>query len=184
MDGMEVKVTFVGGGEATVSWLDGAGAVGSGWSLTLDNYTINSLQANWSLDVSTSGLFINTVTLNGFDYNVVFDNEPFPTVGTVGSNIGQWRVNSASTAGDVLVSFKDGVKLDTDTVPFGDLFQTMTLDFTSIGTGAGFGVNNVYSFRIDTDNLVSPVPEPATILLFGIGAACFAGGRFRKQNRG
>jgi hypothetical protein len=181
MDGLQVAVSYVSGGGQTIGWGDNVGAVGTGWSLTLNDYSLNTLQAHWTLSVTDSNLKIGSVDLYGFDYNVIFDIVPFPDEFTDGSNIGRWQVTSATTNGDVKVSFSDAIKLDSNLGdPLRDVYGTMSIDFTVLG-GSGFGSGNVYVFRLDTDNITNPVPEPATMVLLGLGLLGCAGSRLRKR---
>jgi len=44
-----------------------------------------------------------------------------------------------------------------------------------------FDSNETFQFFQDTDNIVAPVPEPATFALFGLGLAGLIGSRFRRK---
>ena len=80
MTGM--KVTVAGSGEwggNTVDeayWSsDGSGAYGKGWSLTLSESNTSTYIGSYWIFNAIGETSIDSIILDGFDYNVVFDNE-------------------------------------------------------------------------------------------------------------
>ena len=70
---------------------------------------------------------------------------------------------------DIVVSYVGGIGLvgiaPADPTYFGDLFQSMEIEFKD----GSFTSDNTFTFFQDTDNVTDPIPEPATMLLFGVG---------------
>ncbi len=188
MTGMLVTVNFSGGGSETVAWNaggSGTGAVGSGWSLGLTDFTVNTFyQTQWLFDVDGRNE-VTGFTIDALAGNTVFDAVyDMSDTGTPGSELGHavdldtfgrtWEVDTAYD-GDVFVTYSGEVHLNSTW--YGDLYQTLTIDF---GQGV-FGANDVLAFYADTDNLRDPVPEPGTIILFGAGLMLLAGGRMTRK---
>lgn len=163
MDGMNVTAFFSGGNALgdTASWASGS-AGGTGWSLSLGG---DSYYNNWLFD-NTGQSSLTRLVLDGYPGFTVFDrifgNPPmFETNGTSGSARGLdfAFVGSSPTA---TVTYADPVALAA-TAPVGDIWYSLTIDFGSNGISSNF------SFKQDTDNVVSRVPEPASMALLGLG---------------
>lgn len=185
MADMEVTVVYEGGGSDTVSWDSsgaGTGAVGNGWSLYMDDPAQTTYYGSfWVFDVT--GTSIESIFLDGFDNNVIFDNDGvnFGTVGSrMGSPLGIDFGNLATTTyTDVIDVFYIGDIAITGTSVYGDVYQSMLIDFT----GSAFTSKDVFEFYQDTDNISNPIPEPATMLLFGVGVTGLLGMCSRRKRK-
>lgn len=184
MTGMEVIVNYSGGGSQSVSWDGngaGTGAVGSDWSLTMSNPSLTTYYSSWWIFDTSGSALVDSIVLNGFDHNVIFDNDDTNYPGTPGSAWGNplqtdYYSTSTTYAGNIDVTYIGDIAL-TGFAPYGDVYQSMSIEFAS----GSFGANDTFSFYQDTDNIRNPVPEPATMLLFGAGMAGLIGSRFRRK---
>jgi hypothetical protein len=189
MAGMLVTVNFSGGNSETVAWNgggDSTGAVGTGWSLGLTSYTENTFyHTQWLFDVDGQGLEVESFSIDALAGNTVFDAVyDLNDNGTPGSELGHevdlstyGLSGEVDTAYDGIVNVTYSGEVHLNGTWYGDLYQTLTIDF---GQGT-FGSNDVLAFYADTDNLRDPVPEPATIILFGAGLMLLAGGRVTRK---
>ncbi len=184
MAGMEVIVNYWNGTSEATLWDStgaGTGAVGSDWSLSMLDPTLTTYyQGIWNLDTS-SDVGIASVVLNGFDHNVVFDDDGDNFPGTPGSAWGNpfqtdYYSTSTSYTGNLDVTYLGDVAI-TGVAPFGDLYQSMMISFRD----GPFTAADTLTYYQDTDNIVDPVPEPATMLLFGIGIAGLVGSQIKRK---
>ena len=188
MDGIKVTAYFNGKDPETKTWADNMGAVGNGWSLTMpvpnaygfSGYEDNTWYADaWWILSNTGTDAITALVIDGFLGNTVFDVRPeqYGSTTTTGSVEGRSALakSDVSTYLSVAVEYNNLVSLN-GAVPVGDLYQTVTFNFLP-NTGY-LAAGDSFWFALDTDN-VNAVPEPATMLLFGIGAVGL--GAFRKR---
>jgi len=178
MDGMTVKATFADGAEETVTWDSASGAVSvsSGWSLSLGSADADTFDSIWTLSSSIRGIV--SLDLDGdlgdTVFDVITDSNDYYSPNSGNGN--ELQVTSANNFDLISVTYKDRVMVNS--VWYGDLYKTMTLDFGS----SGF-IGEI-KFKADTDNLDAPLdqtPEPTTFLLFGLGCLGLAGVSRKKQ---
>jgi hypothetical protein len=185
MDGMSVTAYFGSGGSETRTWQDTGtagmgGAFGTGWSLTLAGDSFNS---SWLFDFNSptgaAPLLLTKLVLNGDPGLTVFDRtflgSGFPAPeeeGTFGSALGRDFTFSGNETVDV--TYANAVALAA-TAPVLDIWYSLTIDF------GPNGIRTDFSFVQDTDNVVSRVPEPASLALFGAGLLGLGFSRRRKS---
>lgn len=184
-----------------VSWDDGSG---NGWKLYMPNPTGSTYSNGFTFE-ATGNIDISQLLMNAFAGDSVFDinTDLDPTTthpdreSTInskdGNPIAESYVDAYGTAKtsivysgfDVAVSYIDPVAIYGET-PVGDLFGSLSLNFFNTlteGSGKDFVGFSRYSslyFIADTDNIkYDPVPEPTTLLLFGVGCITLFGRRFK-----
>jgi PEP-CTERM motif-containing protein len=185
MIGMQVTVNFSGGTSSETSTWGSNGAIGSDWSLSMaDNTGSTYWGSYWNFDVAANGRSIDSIFIEGFANNVIFDNEDVISEYTTGSEWGNLLLIDAGPIttptttynGNILVSYLGGVQVIGDPL-YDDVYQNMLLTFQN----GAFTEDDVFAFWQDTDNVTSPVPEPATMLLFGIGLGGLSAIQIRKK---
>jgi len=173
MAGMSIQVNFSNSTSETGIWattgaVSGA-ASGTGWSVAESGDTFLS---TWTLR-NTSGLGIDSVVFNGGIGDTLFDTTFGGLFGTAGSARGlDFAVVSGLTGLDIAATYSEAVAIGA-AAPVGDIFNTLTVDFSTLGVAFGTGRSLV--FRQDTDNLkfagdlnVVPLPTAAMLGVFGL----------------
>lgn len=143
---------------------------------------------------------ITSVTITGFDGttgSTVFDiesnpNSPYSTANSLegiplADSWQYWNPSLNSGAGGyqtqtgtvnytssltITATYFNQIALNGSAGPVGDLYGGLRLDFA----GSGFANGDIFWGMADTDNIDNnPVPEPATMLLFGLGISGILG---------
>jgi len=81
---------------------------------------------------------------------------------------------SGSTGGGTFVAYS--FTLPTELNNLSNFQLKLALDFTGAGTGTSFGIDNIQL------NAASTVPEPGTVMLFGLGGAVLVFRAFRRRS--
>lgn len=198
MDGMSVTVTYIDGtgySTETLSWKDNTGASSLfGWSLSLNDYSSNTYDSTTQWIFSSGELQVVNLTLDGKNGNTVFDILFDPAVKDPITGISTYNEYTTDSAQGryvkignlynppgltISATYSNAVMIE-GTSFANDLYHTLSLDFSS-GTGFDY-FNGTVSLVLDTDNVnLNPVPEPTTLLLFGLGLASFTAFRARKK---
>lgn len=189
LDGAIITATYADGSSEALVWeavnfdytLDG-GATGAGVSLFM-NY--DALQV-------TASAMMTSLSFDLAPATTVFDSMyglfPFPDPGsTPGSSFGNEFVfaeGEASMVGTLGVTYSGIVNL-AGAEAAGDLFTTMTLDFTGL---VGGGYQGYFSFYSDMDTMevagdLTPVPLPTSLSFMLLGLAGLGATRHIRQTR-
>lgn len=185
LDGALVSADYADRPSEDLVWeAQGIGWSNAGWAdgedtnlfMSWDGFdlTATSLLTSLSIDLTSAS--------SAFDISTAYDPDPLSTLGSSFGFPFEIYSGGAALLGSIAVTYTGIVNL-ANSVAAGDLFTTMTIDFTGLSTGGFLGE---MSFRSDIDTFevagdLSPVPLPASLsfLLIGLGGLGLA----RKRSR-
>ncbi len=182
MDGMIITGTFA---DASSQALTFNGTGGNAGSTGAGNFNVSfngstTFSTAWDLSVSTGKLV--SLVFQGAPGSTIFDILPGSPSTPDSASGKQFAISGSSPDGNIAVTYSNPVGV-VPNVPVGDLFATMTVDFSGLASG-GLDAGTSLSFFQDTDNSASrgpivpvdPVPLPAAgwLLLAGLGGLAAA----------
>jgi len=181
IEGLTATVTFGDFTEESVLWAatggTSGGASGAGWSLSsTGNALFGATLSN------TGSLTILHILLSGFEQNYAFDLGDAYGIGrTAGADIGSpFAVTDSSEDLDLVVTYANAYYLSGSPV-VGDLYSDMGISIN----GGGLQSGDYLTFSTDMDLVdrtgsSASVPEPAPLILLGLGITILSIHRRRK----
>lgn len=177
MDGMIITGTFADSSSQSLTFGGTGGDAGetSAGDFNVSFDGVSTFSTAWDLTVSTGQLV--SLVFQGAPGATIFDIlDDFPV--TPDSARGrEFEISGSSPDGVIAVTYSNPVGV-TPNAPVGDLYATMTVDFSGLFSG-GLDAGTSLSFFQDTDNSASrapvvpvdPVPLPAAgwLMLAGLG---------------
>jgi len=170
------------GGAGNNTWTLGFNGSSTWFSNNIDDGetdpSLEDRNAYWefSTNSAVSSFTINAIAANiVFDIFAILDNDAAPTgfANSEGSADGWWQENShqrTDSRGSVTGTngfqwvFSNPIAVGSEPAA-GDLYGSLAITFNNPFTGTGA---DLFQFGVDSDR-VAPIPEPTTIVLFGLG---------------
>lgn len=188
--GMLVTGVFTDGTSFSQNWSALAGGltgvqVAGRFGLTL-GATANTFSDPFTLTVA-AGRTLQSLTLTGAPGPVVFDRSFGGQAGTTNSATGRdFAFVGTADQWNTLVTYRNAVMLAGQSVPVGDIFETLRVEFRTGGGLNGGTTGQSVQFVQDVDNVILggtivAAPEPSMVVLTGSGVLAILA--FRRRRR-
>jgi hypothetical protein len=171
--------------------------IGNGWRLYMANPSGSTFTNSFTLEAwgntDIKNLFINAYAGNTvFDIDPRFDDTVYSTINSKDGNpfadsyvngYGVTKYPVTYSGINIEATYSTPVAINGFN-PVYDIYGSLSLSFTNTTNNddfIGFFSDSRLTFITDTDNVdYNPVPEPATLLLFGIGITALVGRRLKR----
>jgi hypothetical protein len=174
--GNALATTILPGGSGTTGPLVDLGSFGPGIYDITGTGIIDLIGSGGTFSLDADGKPVSSVTAPGYSYfNPTGSDQADGIFGAAGSGV---------NLGAIIGTFSSNPTSPTDWFLIGSS-TSLTIGGSGVHIYASFNdtyhQNNVGSFEVTVTPRDNPVPEPATMLLLGVGLAGFAGLRIRKN---
>lgn len=202
MEGFQITVTYENDLTDTAYWVNGVGAIGADWSVVFssdfltgsDLWSHNQWQWYIDWDVTNSGtqdikeiIFEGMTEYSDLVFDIIYDNtDDYTPLSENGrpitlDNGPVGLIVDANYADRVFLKEWNNVTGQYEYNWYTDLYASLTLTFNNSIEGGYLAPGEVVTFSADLDNVNASVPEPAAMLLMGLGLAGLIGVKKRRK---